>query len=288
MFTKALSTRLRLSRVSLLSKSLLLATLIGLVSFSHAQQPTGIDGKSTFTARLMNIEAAANETFRYNTSLHNGAAEQRIYELKADLPIGWMIAYKVEGSQVTSLNLEAGKTQDISIEINATSSTKPDKYKIPIKAISNTDTLLLNLEAVVKGSYSIELTTPSGRLSDEITSGSHKEIQLTVKNSGTLPLNEVELSAQAPSKWEATFEPSKIKELEPGKTVDVTATLKVPDKTIAGDYVTTFSVKNANANAQVTFRMIVKTSILSGWIGILVILIAIGLVYYLIRKYGRR
>ncbi|ULT41853.1 NEW3 domain-containing protein [Niabella defluvii] len=173
----------------------------------------------------------------------------------------------MEGSQVRSLNLEGGKSQDISIEVNATASAKPDKYLLPVKAVSQADTLQLNLEAVVKGSYSLELTTPTGRLSDEITSGSRKDIQLVVKNSGTLPLNDLELSGQLPPQWESTFEPAKIQQLEPGKTTPVTVTVKVPDKTIAGDYAGTFSVKNTGSSAQANFRMVVTTSLLSGWIG---------------------
>jgi uncharacterized membrane protein len=236
----------------------------------------------------MNIEAATNETFRYNASLHNGSGKPVIYELTTDMPDGWMIAYKVDGNRVTSLNLDGNKTQDISIEVNAASTAKPDKYKIRVKAVSGIDTLSLNLEAVVKGSYGLDLTTPTGRLSDEVTSGSHKEIHLVAKNAGTLPLNDIELSSQLPSKWECSFEPAKIQQLDPGKTVDIIAKLNVPDKTIAGDYASTFTIRNANSNAQAAFRIVVKTSLLSGWIGILVILLAIGLVYYLIRKYGRR
>ena len=255
----------------------------------QAQQPVlVVDGKSSFTAKLMNIEAATNETFRYTTTLHNGSSKPGVYELKAELPLGWTINYKVDGSQITSLNMDGGKTQDIAIEINAVATTAPSKYRIPIKAVSPQDTLLLNLEAVVKGSYGITLTTPSGRLSEEVTSGSQEEIKLTVKNTGTLPLNDVEITAQLPTNWESSFEPSKIKQLEPGKTIDVTAKLKVPDKTIAGDYAATFTATNSNANSPAAFRLVVKTSLLSGWIGILVILAAIGAVYYLIRKYGRR
>lgn len=83
-----------------------------------AQSP-GADGKSSFTAKLINIEAATTEVFRYNTTLHNGDAKSKVVELKADLPIGWMISFKADGSQVTSVAMDAGKTQDISIEINA-------------------------------------------------------------------------------------------------------------------------------------------------------------------------
>ncbi|SDI99245.1 NPCBM-associated, NEW3 domain of alpha-galactosidase [Pedobacter sp. ok626] len=255
----------------------------------HAQTPAAsIDGQSSFTAKLINIEAATNETFRYNTTLHNGAGKATVFEFKTNLPIGWVISYKVDGNQVTSLNMDPGSTRDVSIEVNASATTTPGKYKLPVKAIVNADTLSLNLEAVVKGSYGITLTTPSGKLSEELTSGSHKEIHLEVKNSGTLPLNDIDFSSQLPTNWEATFEPSKIKQLEPGKTLAITAKLKVPDKTIAGDYAATFTATNSNGNSQAAFRMVVTTSLLSGWIGILVILLAVALVYYLIRKYGRR
>ena len=87
---------------------------------------------------------------------------------------------------------------------------------------------------------------------------------------------------------ELGFDPSKIDRLDPGKTQDIKATLVVPEKTIAGDYVTKFTVRNNSANADATFRMTVTTSLLSGWIGILIIFLALAIVYYLIRKYGRR
>jgi uncharacterized membrane protein len=269
--------------------ALIFLCLLSAGQFLKAQIPvTGIDGKSSFTARLMNIEAASNEVFRYTTTLHNGDSKSKVVELKASLPIGWMISYKVDGNQVTSLAMDAGKTQDISIEINSTPTADPNKYKIPVKAVSARDTLVLNLEAVVKGSYGLTLTTPTGKLSEEVTSGSHLDIQLLVKNTGTLPLKDIDLTSQLPTNWEATFEPSKVTNLEPGKSQELKATLKVPDKTIAGDYAATFTASSPNGNSPAVFRMIVKTSLLSGWIGIMVILLSIGLVYYLIRKYGRR
>ncbi|TJZ54784.1 hypothetical protein FAZ15_14995 [Sphingobacterium olei] len=269
--------------------ALFLALFFGHSYQAHAQQSaTQNNAKSAFETQLINIEAAASEPFRYNATLRNGAGEAVLYDLDAQLPAGWQISYRVQGSFVKSIRIEAGQMQDISIEVNATHTAKPNKYNIPVKAVSKRDTLTLNLEAVVKGSYSIEMTTPTGRLSDEVVAGSSKEIQVVLKNTGTLPLNDVELTSQLPTKWEATFEPVNIKQLEPGKTVDVKINLKVPEKTIAGDYVAKFTAKNPNGSAEISFRAAVTTSMLSGWIGVLIILIAIGLVYYLIRKYGRR
>jgi uncharacterized membrane protein len=264
--------------------------LSGLVAASNstAQIPNKSRDKSSLKSNLINVEAVANETFRYNTTLHNGTAQSQIYQLNAQVPTGWSVAFKTLGSQVTSVNMEPGSSLEVSIELNARPDTKPTKYNIPVTAVSLDDSLKLTLEAVLKGAYGLELSTPTGRLSDEVTEGSTKEIHLVVKNTATLPLENIELAAQAPQSWDVTFEPSKINLLDPNKTVDVTAIVKVPDKTVAGDYVTTFTSKNTNSTANSTFRMTVKTSMLSGWIGILVIALAVGLVYYLVRKYGRR
>lgn len=245
------------------------------------------NSSSSLTARLLNVEAPTNETFRYNGVLSNGNS-LRNYSFSANLPAGWQITYRVEGIAVTSLQMDANTSKDISFEITCPISTKPGTYKIPVTAIASSDTLKLDLEAVVKGSYAVELTTASGRLSDEIVAGSSKEILMVVKNTGTLPLNNLELSSQLPSKWETSFAPSTIEQLQPGQQADIKVTLKVPEKTIAGDYVTKMTVRSTANSSEAAIRIMVKTSLLSGWIGLVIILASVGLIYLLIRKYGRR
>jgi len=267
---------------------LLLSLSLPLLSARQAAAQTASRSAPPFTARLMNLEAAANTTFTYNAQLRNAAPVPRIFRLSGRVPEGWGISFKVEGMQVTSINIDSGRTQDIQVEISPTPEAKPAKYDIPLVAVTGMDSLKLALEAVVKGTYNVQLTTPTGRLSDDVTEGSRKEIRLVVKNMGTIPLDNLTLSSQTPSQWQASFEPATIAQLAPGKEAEVITTLQVPDKTIAGDYVTNFTVKNNYSTATASFRMTVKTSLLTGWIGILVILLALGAVYYLIRKYGRR
>lgn len=254
-----------------------------------AQNTATVPGANdNFSVRLMNVEAAANETFRYSATLRNPGTTALIYELSADAPDGWMIGFRAQGTLVTALNMPGTKSEELSVEVNPSPNVKPGKYKIPIRAVSLHDTLSLDLEAVVKGSYSITLTTPTGRLSDEVTSGAHQEIKLMVKNTGSLPMKQLELSAQVPPQWQCTFEPAKIQQLDPDASQEIIAKISVPDKTIAGDYVATFTARSQESNTQAIFRITVKTSLLAGWLGILVILAAIGIVWYLIRKYGRR
>ncbi len=243
---------------------------------------------SSFTASLLNIEAPVNETFRYQATLTNNSDQARIYQLSAEMPEGWRVAFKARGSQITSLNVEPGRTESLTIEIRPAYGAAPSTYPVPVQARAANETLSLDLEAVVEGSHEMELTTPTGRLSGEITEGEKAEILLQVKNTGSLALNDITFSSQTPPNWQATFSPAEIQQLDPGETMDVIAMLSVPDKTLAGDYVSKFTAKNAPSTSTATFRMTVKTSMLSGWVGILVILLAIGFVFYLIRKFGRR
>ena len=242
----------------------------------------------SFSAALFNIEAAVKETFRYQTTLKGGQDGPKIYELKADVPKGWRSTFKVRGNRVASVKIDAGKDESISVEFNPAPEAAPNKYKIPTYAISGSDTLLLNLEAVVTGLHDIALNTPSGLLSGDIIEGREKEIDLVVKNTGSLTLENINLSSQTPTKWEVTFTPSEIERLEPGETAEVVAKLKVPEKTLVGDYINKFTAKVTEANSTISYRMTVKTSALAGWTGLSVILAAIGMIAYLIRKFGRR
>ena len=83
-------------------------------------------------------------------------------------------------------------------------------------------------------------------------------------------------------------DPKKIDVLPPGKSAQVFATIKADKDAIAGDYVTSMEARTPEKTSKAEFRVSLKTSMLWGWVGILIILVALGSVYYLFRKYGRR
>ena len=68
----------------------------------------------------------------------------------------------------------------------------------------------------------------------------------------------------------------------------MTAILKASSKALPGDYVVTIDAKTPEVNADAQFRIAVKTPMIWGWVGVLIIIATIGVVYYLFRKYGRR
>ena len=134
----------------------------------------------------------------------------------------------------------------------------------------------------------MELTTPTGRLSESITAGDDKRVELMIKNTGSSELKDIKLGASSPDKWDVVFDPKQVDRLGSGENTHIYATIKPDKKAIAGDYAITLTAKTPEVSSKAAFRISVKTPMLWGWVGIFIILIALGSVYYLFRKYGRR
>lgn len=251
-----------------------------------------ITEKGTYQTELTtdqaNLEGHSDSTFTYTVNLQNRTAETQNYALQSSADPGWDVKFKSGGNQVSSVEIEAGQNQSITVDVKPPAEVTQGTYSIPIKASNQSTSSELTLEAVISGSYGLELTTPSGLLSTNVTAGGSKTIELLVKNTGTADLSDINLSSEAPMDWEVSFNPKTIENLAAGQSTTVEAKLTASDKAIAGDYVTNLKASAPEASSNAQFRVAVKGSMLWGWIGVLVILAIIGGIYYLIRTYGRR
>lgn len=244
--------------------------------------------KTEFTTGQPNMQGNVNSTFTFNANLRNQTADKQLYALMADAPRGWNVIFKSNYQQVTSVNSEPNSTQQVTIEIKAPEKTAAGKYKIPVRAATNSSAADLELEVVVTGSYSMELTTPTGLLSTDLTAGETKQLELVVNNTGSSELSDIKPEYSAPVNWSVTFDPKKIDKLSAGATTRIYATIKADKKAIPGDYVTNIETKTPEVSSKVSFRISVETPLLWGWVGVLIIIAALGSVYHLFRKYGRR
>jgi uncharacterized membrane protein len=194
----------------------------------------------------------------------------------------------LSGQSVTSVSTEPNIAQQITVDIKAPLRVETGKYKIPVTAATSTSSADLELEVVITGSYSLELTTPTGLLSTDITAGGSKKLELKIMNTGSSELNDITTESSTPANWSVTFDPKKVDKLQPGKSAQVFATIVADKKAIPGDYKTNIEAKTPEVSSTASFRISVETPLLWGWVGVFVILGALACVYYLFRKYGRR
>jgi uncharacterized membrane protein len=244
--------------------------------------------KTEFTSKQANMEGHASSTFTFNADIKNLTPELQLYSLRAEMPRGWTVIFKPNYKQATSVELEPNGSAGMHIEIKPPNNVKAGTYKVPVRAVTSTTSAGLELEVVIAGTYDMELTTPSGLLSTKVTAGETKTLELLIRNIGSVELRDVALTSSTPVDWEVTFDPQKVDLIEPGGNASVMATIKVNKKAITGDYATIINAKAPEVSSKISFRIAVKTPMLWGWIGIFIIIAALGSVYYLFRKYGRR
>lgn len=244
--------------------------------------------QTEFTTTQPNMEGNSKATFTFNATLKNQTAEQQLYALLANAPRGWNIVFKADYKRATSAQVEPNATANISIDITPPANVEAGTYKIPVRAATGSTAADLNLEVVITGSYQMELTTPNGLLSSDITAGSTKQIELVVTNSGSGELKDVQFTSNKPVDWEVTFDPARIENLKSGASAHINATVKASKKALPGDYVVKMEAKTPEVTTAAEFRIAVETPMIWGWLGVLIIVAVVVAIYFLFRKYGRR
>ena len=244
--------------------------------------------QTEFTTDQPNMKGNSKATFTFKAKLKNSTADNQLYALKADAPRGWNVTIKASYKEVASVNIAPNESKDITIQVKPPSEVKAGTYRIPVTASSGTTSAEIALEVVITGTFNMDLTTPTGLLSTEITAGDQKQVEFLVRNTGSSDLKDINFDVTKPTDWKVTFDPKKIIDLQSGQTTKVMATIQASQKAIAGDYVTKIEAKTPEIGSKAELRVTVKTSMLLGWIGVIIILLALGSVFYLFRKYGRR
>jgi uncharacterized membrane protein len=134
------------------------------------------------------------------------------------------------------------------------------------------------------------LSTPNDLLSASGSAGGATTQVFEIANTGTAPLTEVTLTATPPTGWDVTFDPASVTSIDPQQTGTVTATITPSSEAVAGDYVVSFSAGAAEggADASAQIRFTVETSPIWALVGIGIIVLILGGLFYVFRTYGRR
>ncbi|WP_178020698.1 NEW3 domain-containing protein [uncultured Paenibacillus sp.] len=244
--------------------------------------------KTELTLDQANMEGHSDSTFTYSAVLRNRTTQKQTYAFNAQAEQGWDVRFKADGNSVTSVEVEPNAEKTVTIEVKPPEQIKAGTYEIPIAATSGDTTANAKIEAVVTGTYDMKFSTTDDRLSTDVGAGSERKLTFVVQNTGSAELQDLSFSSSAPTDWEVSFEPSSITTIAPGESKQVQATIKSSKKSLPGDYVVSLTASSANKSANADLRVTVKSSVLWGWVGVLIILAVCGGIYYLFRKYGRR
>lgn len=242
------------------------------------------------TAKYTELKGPSDAHFTFKVELTNNGSNEEIYSLGAQTPAGWQVSFKptYEDQQVASIPIKPGEKKSLDVTIKPPVAISTGRYTIPVEAISPTSRITEDLTIIISGSYDLDFSPPSGRLSTDIIAGREKKVTLEAKNTGSADLNNIHFTSNEPVGWSVTFEPKEIETLKPGESRQVTATISADDKALAGDYLVSLAATTQEVRGLADMRVTVKTSTLWGIIGLLIILAVLFIVYKAFQIYGRR
>jgi len=245
-------------------------------------------GAVTMTTDIPQLKGASDASFKFTLTLTNDTPDDLTFSVVSAGPAGWTVDTQVgTQAQAASVVVKAGANTPVSVTAKAASDTAAGTYPITVDATSGDRTAHTDLSVEITGSYNLALSTVDQRVNMSATAGGTSDLTVVLTNSGTADIAAAALSASAPSGWKVVFEPATVA-VPAGKQVQAVAHVTPSSDAIAGDYVATFKADAPEANASTDIRVTIETSLLWGAIGVLLILLVLGGLWWTFRRYGRR
>lgn len=247
-------------------------------------------GGSALTTEYAEQEGAAGTSFTFSTTIQNNTSKEQNYSFSSNAPAGWTVTFMPSGetTQVAAVTVDARGSQAMDVTVTPPNGVEAGTYTIPISAISASETLSGELTVVITGTYALDLSTPSGRLSFDANASKQTSLTISLTNSGNVDLQNINLTSSAPDGWTVEFAESSVDVLEAGATREVTVYVTPSEDAISGDYALMLTATGSETSDSAEFRVSVKTETVWGVVGVLLILAAVGGLTWVFRKYGRR
>lgn len=248
-------------------------------------------GDVSLTSTTPTLTGASDANFSFDLVFRNDTPQDVTLSVAATGPADWTVTPTLTGeSQAASTVVKAGATQNITVAVKPASDAPAGQYPISVTATAGERTATTDLGIEITGSYSADLSTPDQRLSASGSAGSPTKIAFTVTNTGTAPITAVKLTGTGPTGWDVTVDPASVDAIAPNTDATITATVTPSSDAVAGDYVVTFKTSAAESGADSTasIRFTVDTSPIWALVGIGIIVLIIGALFYVFRTYGRR
>lgn len=247
-------------------------------------------GEVTVTPDFTGLKGASGTAFKFNLTVHNGKDTDLTFNGTGTAPDGWTVDVVPTGqAQAVTATVKAGSTANLAVTVNAPDAAPANTYPIVILVTIGDQQIEQDLAVEVTGTFGLTLNTPDGLLSAHGPSGSVTDQTFVITNTGTAPLTNVALSASPPNGWKVEFDTPTIETLAAGQTINVIAHVTPSGNAIAGDYQITVRVTTKEAKTDSSdIRFTVETSIVGALLGLVLILAAIGGLWWVFRTYGRR
>ncbi|MBI2762730.1 MAG: hypothetical protein HYX54_03095 [Chloroflexi bacterium] len=271
-------------------------TLNGTTATATASLPLAVrvnaaaTGDVTLKTDFPSLKGPSTQTFNFNLTLANGAAEDLTFSVNAQGPTGWTVQANLTGqAQAASAVVKAGSSSGVTVSAVPPTGVAAGTYDLDVVAVAGERTIQGKLTVEVTGTYTLTMDTSDSRLNGHGPAGSSSPLALVLTNTGTADITNVSLTGTGPGKWDISFDQPTVATIPAGQSVTVNAQIKPSGDAIAGDYNVTISAKgDPSATDSLQIRYTVETSVVWGIVGVALIVAVGAAVWWVFQRYGRR
>jgi len=246
-------------------------------------------GSITMTSDFPSQSGSADDTFNFPLELRNSTNQQLTLSFEAAGPDGWRVDASPGGdANATTAVVDAGGLSSVEVSVDPPNDEAAGDYPIVVRALGGPEPVEIELGVTITGNYAMSMGTEDQRLSANVTVGSSTTLNIVVANDGSAPLENVALSATPPRNWTITFQTETITAIPPLDSVTVPVTIQPASNSVAGDYVVTLRARSDQANDSIDVRTTVESSPIGGLLGIGVLVLVAGGLFFVFQRYGRR
>lgn len=246
-------------------------------------------GTASITSDFPSLRGTADQTFTFSLQLANDTPQQLTFALQAQGPPGWEVTVEPTGqTTAASVAVDARGSQGLTLTAVPPVDVAAGSYELQVDATSGSQSAAAQLSVDVTGSIQMALTTPDERLNTTANAGSAQDFQIVVQNTGSSPLEAVQLTGTGPTDWTITFDPAIVDAVAPLEATTATARITPSPDAIAGDYVVTLQGASGDTTESIEIRVTVETPPIWGIVGALLIIGTLGAMFWVFRRYGRR
>jgi len=249
-----------------------------------------LPAKLSLQPQLPQLRGSPRSSFDFQISIKNDSGKRLVFNLAAQAPQNFQTSFTESyGSQeLSAVPIEAGQSKDVKLHVQPPNTVTPGQYKVSMRATAEDATASTDLTVEITGQPKLEVSGRNDMLTAEATAGKESVIPIMVRNTGTVPAENVEMSSSPPTNWQVTIEPKTIERIAPDERIEVQARVTPPAQTIAGDYMITMRASARGDAASSNFRTTVTTSTMWGIVGAGIIGAALLIMVGAVARFGRR
>lgn len=186
----------------------------------------------------------------YAVTVRNAGRPSLVQLSVEGLPQGYSARFFVGGSAVPSLYVDRNQTRQVTLTITVPNAPGEVDRTVDFALdalVNGTRAGRLEMGVAVRGVGKLDISSTGGE--QALPAGGEASFRVTVRNTGSAPLFNVELDSRRPYGWTVRTEPRRVDRLDPNETATFTVNARAPDVLAGGRYSLDVSAKAGEATS---------------------------------------